>query len=232
MSNNASLMGIKRKCDCCKNIFYISDSNINEAIFYENKSYHKECFIDMCKNKIATSRKYKEKWKSAFDSIELIEKNSIQHFTREIDKDKLYRFLCEQYHLSVFPTLMFKRLDEVYTGTYKGLTKEIPPEHLCDMWKRQMNNLNKIAFKNESKGNHISLEKRLYYDLSIVVNKYNSYLEWLEKQKILESEVEEKMKMNDKDHLIDDSILRFPKNVDNSKDNINDISSLVDDIFG
>lgn len=66
----------------------------------------------------------------------------------------------------------------------------IPPSDLLDMWQRKIDMLNGIAKKNEVKGIHMQPEQRLSYDLSILINKYDSYLRWKEKQKILEAEKE------------------------------------------
>ena len=103
----------------------------------------------------------------------------------------------------------------------------IPPEHLLDMWKRKIDMLNGIADRNKTKGIVMSSDKRINYDLSILINKYDSYLKWLEKQKIIASEKEiEKI-----DNIVGKSIGYTTSNKSEKNDS-DDISALVDDIFG
>ena len=105
----------------------------------------------------------------------------------------------------------------------------IPPSDLLDMWKRKIDMLNGIAEKNESKGIHMQPDQRLSYDLSILINKYDSYLRWKEKQRILEVEKE-----NEKTQNIVGQSIGYIKNTKHNNNNLDtdDISNLVDDIFG
>ena len=95
------------------------------------------------------------------------------------------------------------------------------------VWKRKIDMLNGIAKKNEVKGIHMQPEVRLTYDLSILVNKYDSYLRWKEKQKILEAEKETEKSQN----IVSQSI-GYTNVFKDSKTDTDDISGLVDDIFG
>ena len=103
----------------------------------------------------------------------------------------------------------------------------IPPSDLLDMWKRKIDMLNGIAKKNETKGIHMQPDQRLNYDLSILVNKYDSYLRWKEKQRILEAEKETEKTQN----IVSQSI-GYTKNISQDNNETDDISDLVDDIFG
>ena len=105
----------------------------------------------------------------------------------------------------------------------------IPPSDLLDMWQRKIDMLNSIAKKNEIKGIHMQPEQRLSYDLSILVNKYDSYLRWKEKQKILEAEKE---KETEKSQNIVSQSIGYTNVSKDSKVDTDDISDLVDDIFG
>ena len=102
----------------------------------------------------------------------------------------------------------------------------IPPEHLLDMWKRKIDMLNGIADRNRTKGLVMSSDKRINYDLSILVNKYDSYLRWLEKQRIIEAEKE----IEKSENIVGKSI-GYTSNKP-EKNDPDDISALVDDIFG
>ena len=70
-------------------------------------------------------------------------------------------------------------------------------------------------------------DKRINYDLSILINKYDSYLKWLEKQKIIASEKE----IEKNENIVGKSIGYTTVNKSERNDS-DDISALVDDIFG
>lgn len=98
--------------------------------------------------------------------------------------------------MTIIPTTVWQKLGNIYNGTFKGMSVGIPPSDLLDMWQRKIDMLNGIAKKNEVKGIHMQPEQRLSYDLSILVNKYDSYLRWKEKQKYL------KLRKKQKNHRI------------------------------
>ena len=102
----------------------------------------------------------------------------------------------------------------------------IPPEHLLDMWKRKIDMLNGIASRNTTKGKSMNADQRINYDLSVLVNKYDSYLKWLEKQRIIEAEKE----IEKNENIVSKSIGYVSHKTE--KNNSDDISDLVDDIFG
>ena len=165
-------MGIRRKCGCCKEYFYISNDNIEDAIYYDKQTYHSSCFINM-------------------------------------------------------PTTVWQKLSDIYNGTFKGMSVGIPPEHLLDMWKRKINMLNGIAYRNKTKGIVMGFDKRINYDLSILINKYDSYLRWLEKQRIIEAE----KAVEKSENIVGKSIGYITANK-SDRNGSDDISVLVDDIFG
>lgn len=72
----------------------------------------------------------------------------------------------------------------------------------------------------------MNVDQRINYDLSVLVNKYDSYLKWLEKQKILEAEKE----IEKNENIVGKTIGYVNQKAE--KNNSDDISDLVDDIFG
>lgn len=228
MSENST--GIIRKCGCCGEKIHISKENINDAIYYDKKTYHSNCFIQMCEKRTQSKRKNaSQKWQKALDNLETIKKESYARFYSAIVKDDVYNFIRDAYDITIIPSTIWQKLSNIYDGSFKGMIKGIPPEHLLDMWQRKINMLNKTAARNVSLGKRMSTEQRLNYDLTILVNKYDSYLKWLEQQKILESEQESKTT----ESIITDTISYSNIHTDyESVIDAGDISDLVDDIFG
>lgn len=222
-------VGIKRKCGCCGENFYISKDNIDDAIYYDKKTYHSSCFISMCHKRSEMKRvDISQKWTWVLNHLDSIKNDSYSHMFYVIEKEGIFNFIKETYDISVIPTTVWQKLSNIYAGTFKGMSVGIQPSHLLDMWKRKIDMLNGIANKNETKGIHMQPDQRLNYDLSILVNKYDSYLKWLEKQKIIEAEKDVEKSQN----IVSQSIgyNNQSKNVD--VDDSDNISDLVDDIFG
>ena len=84
-----------------------------------------------------------------------------------------------------------------------------------------------IAAKNSANGKVMDSGQRLNYDLSVLVNKYDGYLKWLERQKILRAEQAMNKNKNTVSESIGYDIIKNNQSID--KD---DILDLVDDIFG
>ena len=167
------------------------------------------------------------KWTWVLNHLDQIRRESYQHLSLAITKENVFDFIKDSYDVTIVPTTVWQKLGEIYNGTFKGMSVGIPPEHLLDMWKRKIDMLNGIADRNKTKGIIMGSDKRINYDLSILINKYDSYLKWLEKQKIIASEKE----IEKNENIVGKSIGYTTVNKSERNDS-DDISALVDDIFG
>lgn len=227
---NNQQIGIHRKCGCCGEDFYISNGNIDDAIYYDKKTYHSSCFINICNKRSKMKRAdVSQKWTWVLGHLNSIKQKSNEHLGLAITKENIFNFIRETYDITIVPTTVWQKLSDIYCGTFKGMTAGIPPEHLLDMWKRKIDMLNTIADKNKTKGIQMLSDKRISYDLSILVNKYDSYLRWLEKQKIIEAENKKKIEL--KRTEIGASIINTKSSEGSSKQKNDNMSDLVDDIF-
>ena len=220
-------IGIKRKCSCCGEDFYISKDNIDDAIYYDKKTYHSSCFINICNKRSQMKRAdVSQKWTWVLNHLDSIKQESYEHLKLAVVKENVFNFIKDTYDITIIPTTVWQKLSNIYNGTFKGMTYGIPPEHLLDMWERKIDMLNGIANRNNTKGRTMNVDQRINYDLSVLVNKYDSYLKWLEKQKILEAEKE----IEKNENIVSKTIGYVTQKTD--KKNSDDISGLVDDIFG
>lgn len=220
-------IGIKRKCSCCGEDFYISKDNIDDAIYYDKKTYHSSCFINICNKRSQMKREdVSQKWTWVLNHLDSIKQESYEHLKLEVIKEDVFNFIKDAYDITIIPTTVWQKLSNIYNGTFKGMTYGIPPEHLLDMWERKIDMLNGIANRNNTKGRTMNADQRINYDLSVLVNKYDSYLKWLEKQKILEAEKE----IEKNENIVGKTIGYVSHKTE--KSNADDISDLVDDIFG
>ncbi len=219
--------GLKRKCGCCGENLYINKNNIDDAIYYDKKTYHSSCFINICNKRSQMKREdVSQKWTWVLNHLDSIKQESYEHLKLAVIKEDVFNFIKDAYDITIIPTTVWQKLSNIYNGTFKGMTYGIPPEHLLDMWERKIDMLNGIANRNNTKGRTMNVDQRINYDLSVLVNKYDSYLKWLEKQKILEAEKE----IEKNENIVGKTIGYVTQKAE--KNNSDDISDLVDDIFG
>ena len=145
-----------------------------------------------------------------------------------IAKDELNEWLLSHYNIAVVPARLWQIMADLERGSYKGKRcRPISMEMLLGVWKWGQRKLDEIAANNRA--NHKGPqndEARLVYDLAILVGKVPSYLAYKEKQKAVEAERQRELKENIK--------IDYGKIVNSTKknnNNLQDISSLVDDLF-
>ena len=217
------MRAMTRKCSICKELINLNDVNEDFFITLKNEVNHTHCYIEKQTTKkrspksIEECQAYIEECRQANKTVE--KKTNI--------KNELYEFLFDMYDISYFPKHFYIKMDSVYKGTMKNLSKPVPPEDLLDMWKQKRNYLDKVAEQNRKKGNEIVGVNRVSYDLAILLSKYDSYLKWKEQQKIAIAELDESKKRSIE--KIEYTDVARPKRV-SSSDNKVDINSMLDEI--
>lgn len=242
---------IIRLCHECKQEIELIENSDN-IVRYDGRFYHKDCFIQWCNGTKHRSQKRQfalknidEYVKNANSEIDILLKQkyidskhldklanrACEKIQQIFDETDLNAFLREEYGSSILgskSTFWVNYLAPILKGT-KNSQIIIPASDLLYMWKKKLDYLHKQNERLKSKHPdqifqpiHIAS-----YDLAILVNKYDSYLRWKEKQKILESEKEIEKSQN----IVSKSIgyTNVEKCNSNNTDNISD---LVDDIFG
>ena len=114
----------------------------------------------------------------------------------------------------------------VYKGTYKNLNRPVPPEDLLDMWQQKKKYLLRQAENNRKKGKDINGISLVYYDLAILLGKYDAYLKWKEQQKLAQADAEEQRVKNIEFVGYRDVLPQRQK----KENNTIDISSMLDEI--
>jgi hypothetical protein len=218
---------MERICAECKKEMDINKDNLKDVIKFENSCYHYDCFINACKRKSKKSNAL-PKWGEALDSIEEIKKDTYTFLEKEICKDDIFKFIITNYDIKVVPKSIFTKLSDIYNGTYKGLACCIPPEDLLDMWKQKMDYLIKVRARNITLGKEMEAWQQVNYDISVLINKYDSYLKWKERNRIIEQDVnkvhEDILKTVDLDKLSKIAQKRHEEDEE-------DIDSLLDELF-
>lgn len=233
MNNNT------RKCNACKKLIDISEMSSDDyffRIYGKTKQYfHSECYIEQQMNRKRNPMTREECLTYISErKSENVEQNIEKKKEQKINavKDQLYDFIADMYDISFFPTFFYIKMNTVYKGTYKGLKKSVPPEDLLDMWEQKKNYLLKVYERNRTQGKEMEGLQRVYYDLAILLSKYDSYLNWKDKQKIAQSDIRERENRTN-DFISQKIISQNKPNNPNSHTVGNkeiDINSILDDI--
>lgn len=222
-----------RKCGCCGVDIPIIQETIGELVYFDKKTYHKDCFANLCKKNSSADKKVMkhspEEWEDTLKRINELRAETIEFYKPVIIKDTVYRIMIDLYQPTIISSRVWMKLDQIYNGTYKGMMRPIPPKHLMDMWRRQSKNLFEMHKKMEQNGKVMDTCNMIIYDLSVLINKYDSYLKWLEKQRIIEMERQNADMDNASiQQIVDPNIIKMSKEheIDDT-----DIAALVDEIF-
>lgn len=229
-----------RKCKICKNEFDIVK---NDYIRFKNGFCEIDCYKEYKLNKgmdeeildkqIDELMKLtkEEKIKRSQEELEKTKKKiraKKKEDNRKKNLDNLINYFSDIYDIRIFSKYFYTKLAQINNGSYKGLKDGIPYADILDMFKIKQQSLNSIAERNKSKGKEITGINRLNYDLAILINKYDDYLSWKNKQKVIENQVQVKHTSNEL--KIDYSKLCSNSKKENNNDDI-DINDICDDIY-
>ena len=218
---------ILRKCGGCSDTIEISRNNITDILYYKNKYYHSKCFCEIAEKRSKAKRNTAVEWQTALDNLWELEADTKKMLEAAWTKDDLNEWLLNHYNITTVPTRFWQIVADIGNGTYKGKRcKPVTMETLFGAWKWGQKKLDSISRNN--KMNHkgpASDDARIMYDLSIIISKVPNYLSHKSKMKMLQAE---ERKETAKTHINYDNV---QKNKIENNGGLDDISSLLDDIF-
>ena len=214
-------------CECKKKIEF-DRGNYQQIIRFEKQYYHHDCFLNACERKSKKTNAL-PKWGKALDCIDTIKAETSQFLEREFCKDDIFKFIVTNYDIMVVPPNIFTKLEDIYNGRWKGLACCIPPEDMLDMWQRKMDYLIKVKMKNVTLGKEMDAAQQINYDISVLINKYDSYLKWKEQNKIIEQEVN-KVHTDILNTVNLDKLSKITQN--HKKEDDDDMDTLLEELFG
>lgn len=167
-----------RKCGQCKN-FITFEKEIGDIIYKSDVAYHINCY----KKKLGE----RKRGKFTESDIEILVGDLLLDSQHRIDnlvyKNHLYQYLMKTYEIAGFTTRFYTKMEQVFLGKFRKMSKGIPPEHLLDMFPRKKSLLDKNFRK-------LIGEDKVNYDLGILIREYPSYLKWAGKKSTEENKVE------------------------------------------
>lgn len=208
---------------CHKEIDILST---DEKFFFFNKSDSIVCSHDECYIQYQTSKRRKPMTLEECQNFIKENKENPPQKKKSI-RTELYDFIFDMYDITYLPRQFYLKLDLIFKGTYQKIKRKVPPEDLLDMWKQKKNYLLKQAEYNRKKGNEIEGVGQVYYDLAVLLSKYDGYLKWKEQQKLAQTE-QKKQKAAGIEYCAYQNVSQIkPKEKEN---NVIDISSMLDEI--
>lgn len=240
----------KRKCNFCKKDIILNPNDKN-AILYNEKFYHEHCFDEWC---VATKKpskirltalenkdRYKQDVKKTVEDfykkkvtcqLDRLEIETRRMVINSFAERNVNLFLKDFFNIKTISQPVWKKLSQLYNGTYSKFEGKIPPDHLLDMLEQKRDYLQKTNDKLQS-SKEWSVDSLIHYDLAILMNKYNDYLAWREKQKVLAVELNDSVQSEVLTETIAKAENRNLKKEQTENNNMSDeIINLVDDIFG
>ena len=218
---------IMRKCNGCKSAMQIERNNVSNIIFFKGAYYHMECFCDIAEKRSKAKRNTAVEWQTALDNLWELEADTKKMLESAWIKDDLNEWLLNHYNITTVPSRFWQVLADLERGIYKGKKcKSVTMETLLEAWKWGQKKLDSISRSN--KMNHkgpTSDDARIMYDLSIIISKVPNYLSHKSKMKMLQAE---EKRESAKTHINYDNV---QKNKIENNGGLDDISSLLDDIF-
>ncbi len=180
---------MERKCTICGDTVLIDKDNSNKAIQYKKKFYHFDCFNDMCDQKIANKRKdVSSAWTDIKANIDELVAETTKEQRLQVVKDELSKWLLAQYDISLLSARTYMKLNDIYSGTFKGLAYPIGPIELFEEWQYYWGELCAIR---HNKG--IIGEGAINYDLTVLLSRNAEYRKIKEKERV-SREVREQQK--------------------------------------
>lgn len=215
------------KCFYCKNNIDLTQK-YDGSFVYDKKHYcHCHCFIN-----------YKTSLKKGKISADDCEKYliSLKKATNQIVLNTQYNKLfvewyCNFYNKTILTPYARTLVSQVINGGYKDLTKRISIYELYEMFSLKTNELQNInttlIAKNKARGKVSNADSLFAYDMAVIINEYDDYLE--RKEKIKQDKINRKRMMSERlNNNIDYSLY---KNYHKQQgDNCFDIRSVIDEI--
>ena len=214
---------MERKCAKCKGTIKINHDSIIDIIFYKKLYYHKACFCELAGERSQSKRGKPEEWKSALDSVSMLELDTSKMLRGLCAKDDLNIWLLDHYNISAVPSRFWQVVADLEDGKYKGKRcKSVTTETLFGAWKWGQKKLDSIARNNKMKhAGPESDDARVMYDLAVLVQKIPAFLAYDAKM----NAIKEDTKQKSASHINYNNVQR----TEIKNDGLDDISAILDE---
>jgi len=160
---------IMRKCSICDNTgeksISVEKDDYVQVSGKQTKYYHTDCYkIKLGKNNLTKEQIEKE--------IEYIKNIMSNNKMSSVIKDEFYYKIMDIYNITTVPNSYILRVNQVVSGEYKQMRNPIQYSEMLEMLSNPkfLAKLKRIAIEKQIEEN-----KRLFWDLAIIVSEYDSF---------------------------------------------------------
>ena len=217
-----------RKCGKCGEKITIDRQSLNNIVYYQNKFYHIDCFVEKA-NQGMDSTRYAAHWQEILNRLPEFQAEAKRRLEHYMIRDEFNDYLLANYDVYAVSERFWNIAEDISNGIYKRKKcKAIDMQTLMDAWKWGQKKLDKIAANNKAKNKGPQNdEQRLNYDLAIILQHIGDYKKHVEKEKVAREEIIQATKKQPK---IDYSSLN--KNTQTKTEiDTSDMSVLINEIF-
>lgn len=209
-----------RKCGKCGEQITIDRQSLNEIVFYQNKFYHIDCFVEKA-NQGMNSTRYAKHWQEVLDRLSEFQAEARRRLEHYMIRDEFNNYLLANYDVCTVSERFWQIVEDIENGSYKRKKcKPVDMQLLMDTWKWGQKNLDKIALNNKARNKGPKNdEQRLNYDLAIVLQHVGDYKKYKVKEQMNITEARRNSTFDE----IDMSKLGQTKTQTESKEDISDI---------
>lgn len=214
------------KCFYCKNIIDLTKIYDGSYVLNKNHYCHCACFIQY-----KTSLK-KGTWtkEQSIKYLQPLKKKTENIVKKTYYLNRLFDWYCQFYGKRIIPVKSKQLINSIVNGQYKDVNIKIPTEDLFEMLAQNQEKLKQINYQLEIKNLHmgkdVTTEAMFAYDIAVVINDYDNYLE--QKQLILQENALKKKRLSaNRNGQIDYTVF---KKYHRSENKGADIYSVIDDI--
>lgn len=136
---------------------------------------------------------------------------------------ELEAYLCKRYGLIKLTPGIKRRLTEAYESSL-----HVKPDRLLSCWRQMEQYLNNARSQNVARGNDMSGTALLGYDLSVVLNKYESFMRYITAAEKQNEEVSDAMDL----HELTQNVLKYNKPKIKELKNVSDLVEEIYDSIG
>lgn len=173
-----------KKCVHCKE-YVTLEKECDSVLYYGTTEKNKAFYHVSCLKKKMLSKKGGKVSAGDVDIlVEDLRLDSEGYIEDMMYRSHLLKFLQEKYNVIGFTKSFYTKMDKIYNGTFKDMSRGIPAKHIFDIFQRS----NKV----DSNFRRLEGENLVHYHLGTVLKEYPSYLNWLGKREVSLKQVEEK----------------------------------------
>lgn len=188
-----------RKCGKCGEKITINRQSLNNIVYYQNKFYHIDCFVEKA-NQGMSSTRYAAHWQEILNRLPEFQAEAKRRLEHYMIRDEFNDYLLANYDVYAVSERFWNIAEDISNGIYKRKKcKAIDMQTLMDAWKWGQKKLDKIAANNKAKNKGPQNdEQRLNYDLAIILQHVGDYQRYITQTKEEKAEIEKRTENTNK----------------------------------